>query len=83
MADAVGGPRTSRQVTIEDAARYDGDPAAVVALAGDRADAAGPPLIVLAANGAWLPVNRGDVVVKYGPDDLGVMDDGEYRRWFG
>lgn len=83
MADAVGGPRTSRQVTILDAARYDGDPATVLALAGEQAYASGQALQVRGANGDWMPVRRGQVVVKFGEGDFGVMDDGEYQRWFG
>jgi hypothetical protein len=82
--DALGaGRRTSRVVTIEDAARYDGDPAGVLALAGGLAYESGLVLQVRAANGRYLDVHRGDVVVLFGPGDLGVMSDGEWARWFG
>ena len=90
MADAVGGPRTSRQVTILDAAWYDEDkPTRAVAVAGERATRHDGRLLVQAANGKWLTVEHGQRVVLYAlatedkPRDVGVMDDGEYQRWFG
>jgi hypothetical protein len=75
---------TSLPVTAEDARQYDGeDPAPVLAVAGRHADASGPVLRVLAANGKVIPVRPGQWVVRYGPGDVGVMDEGEYERWFG
>jgi hypothetical protein len=75
---------TSVTVTAEAAARYDGqEPAPVLAVAGSFADASGPGLRVMAANGTVIPVRPGQWVVQYGPGDCAVMDDGEYRRHFG
>ena len=80
--DDIAGPRTSRTVTIEDAARYEGEPAAAAAVAGSKADTF-EGLHVTAANGQRIPVCPGQWVVRYAPGDIGVMDDGEYQRWFG
>jgi hypothetical protein len=75
---------TSLPVTAEDAAQYDGtDPAPVLRVAGAQADVSGPVPIVTAANGKKIPVQAGQWVVRYAPGDIGVMDAGEYRRWFG
>lgn len=83
---------TSNVITAEDAARYDGDDdAPVIAVAQGRADTYAA-LRVQAANRKWLPVGPGQWVVLFGwvedqdgvlVPDLGVMDDGEYERWFG
>jgi hypothetical protein len=76
---------TSLPVTAEDAARYDGDdPAPVLAVAGEgQAAVFGAVLLVRAANGREILVQAGQWVVRYAPGDIGVMDAGEYRRWFG
>ena len=73
---------TSNVITAEDAARFDEDTAEAAAVAGDRADFT-EGLHVTAANGARLPVYPGQWVVRYAPGDVGVMDAGEYERWFG
>lgn len=73
--------KTSRPVTIEDAVRYDGGnwvDFARVAVTSEPA----PPRLVL-ANGRVIEVLPGQWVVRYAPGDVGVMDDGEYRRYFG
>lgn len=70
----------SKQVTIEDAARYDrANPQAAAAVAGESAEHG----VIRAANGRELRPEHGQWVVRYGPGDVGVMDDGEYRRFFG
>lgn len=79
----IGAMRTSRQVTIEDAARYeDGDALPVARVAGGATfDDEG--LHVTGANGQRIPVEPGQWVVRYAAGDVGVMDDGEYQRYFG
>jgi hypothetical protein len=75
---------TSLTVTIEDAARYDAaSPARALKVAGDRAAWDGSRLRITAANGKELSPEDGQVVVRYAPGDVGVMDEGEYRRFFG
>lgn len=83
MSD-VAGPRTSRAVTIEDAAQYDAtDPARALEVAGDQARAHSRGYYITAANGKLLRLEHGQQVIRYAPGDVGVMDDGEYERWFG
>jgi hypothetical protein len=75
---------TSLTVTAEDAKQWDGeDLVPVLAVAGGHADTSGPVPVVTAANGTKIPVQAGQWVVRYAPGDVGVMDEGEYRRWFG
>lgn len=74
----------SNMVTAEDAVRYDSsDESPARAIAGALAGPAGKRLRIRAANGKWLKPEDGQWVVMYSPGDLGVMDDGEYRRRFG
>lgn len=80
MADDLRGPRTSRQVTIEDAARYEDGPAAVARVTGNTGFAF--PRVQF-KNGRVTDMIPGQVAVRFGPGDVGLMDDGEYRRWFG
>lgn len=70
-------------VTIEDAARYAPGSAAALLVAGDQGDVSGWQLLVTAANGTVISVRAGQWVVRYAPGDVGVMDDGEFRRFFG
>jgi hypothetical protein len=71
-------------VAVEDKARYDeASPARALAVAGDRADIYGGGLRVQAANETWITVLHGQWVLRYGPGDVGVMDEGEHRRFFG
>jgi len=75
---------TSLPVTAEAAAVYvEDDPSAALGVAGDRACCDGRGLVIRAANGKELLPEDGQVVVRYAPGDVGVMDDGEYKRWFG
>ena len=73
---------TGNVITAEDAARFDGDADAFIRVAGTLA-VDGEGLHVTGANGKRLPVYPGQWVVRFGPGDVGVMDDGEYQRWFG
>lgn len=80
MADDLRGPRTSRQVTILDAARYEDGPVAVARVTGITGFAF--PRVQF-ADGRTVDMIPGQVAVRFGPDDVGLMDAGEYRRWFG
>jgi hypothetical protein len=73
----------SRTVTFEDAARYAPGAAAALLVAGDQGDVSGGGLRVTAANGTVIVVRAGQWVVRYAPGDAGVMDDGEFQRFFG
>jgi len=72
---------TSRPVTAEDAARYEDGPAALERVAGNQEGLAWPR--VRFANGRTADMTPGQWVVRYAPGDVGVMDAGEWERYFG
>lgn len=75
---------TGNMMTAEAAARYDpADESPARAVAGDLASPPGERLGFRAANGRWLEPQDGQWVIRYAPGDLGLMDAGEYARWFG
>lgn len=85
MTDTATAVHACNPVTIEDSARYDGDLAPVLRVAGDPAlvELTAEGLFVTTAIGLRMPVPLGFWVVRFGPGDIGVMSAGAYQRWFG